>query len=315
MMTSPTPVRSILVATDLSPTSEAAVRSAADLAIASSAQLHVVHGYDEAWAISGDNRDLMTMQRQIHDKRGALLDLLDRLLPAGVALGSTRVEAGSPADIIVDEAARVEADIVVLGAHRNRGIADRYLGSTAERVIGRVKVPCLVVNGPLNLPLGKIIVPTDFSAPARGAIVAAFRIGEVVCPEGSCEVTLAHVVDGAGDSDTDSWREQEITRELRGAARDARAEAGSAMQYDAAVLTDDSPGDALLRLAQGSGAGLIVMGTHGDSILVRALLSSVSSDLVRRSTIPMLLVPAVATTPAASDEQTGSDAISPTLPI
>jgi universal stress protein E len=303
MMTFPNSIRSIVVATDLSPQSEAAIRSAGDLAIAASARLHVVHACEEPRMTSAEGRELLAMQKLIHDRRVRLHDVLDAALPPGVNVASSRVHVGNAAEVIAEEAANVDADLVVLGVHRDRGIADRYLGSTAERLLTRLRMPCLLINGPLSLPVKNILVPTDGSAASRGAIFAAFAAARVVCTDGDGSLTLTHVLDPALDPNSTAWNQQEIIRELRGPAREALASTGSNLSYDVAVLQGEDAGEALVRHSQEIAADLIVMGTHCDRVLVRALLNSVSSHLVRRSTLPVLLIPSVVTAATSAVEE------------
>ena len=54
-------------------------------------------------------------------------------------------------------------------------------------------------------------------------------------------------------------------------------------------------------------ADLIVMGTHGDTALVRAFLGSVSSALVRRSRLPVMIVPPGLRADEATAEADGQD--------
>jgi universal stress protein E len=316
MMTFPTSIRSIVVATDLTPQSEAAVRSAADLAIAASARLHVVHACEEPRRNSAEGRELLAMQKLIHDRRVRMHDILDTLLPSGLNLASSRVHVGNAAEVIAEEAANVDADLVVLGAHKDRGIADRYLGSTAERLLTRLRMPCLLANGPLPLPVRSILVPTDGSAASRAAIFAAFAAARVVCTDGGGSVTLTHVLDPAMDPSSTAWSQQDVIRELQGPAREALASTGGNLTYDVAVLPGEDAGEALVRHAQDVKADLIVMGTHCDRVLVRALLNSVSSYLVRRATVPVLLIPTVVTAATSDAEETeDSLPITANLPI
>lgn len=57
-------------------------------------------------------------------------------------------------------------------------------------------------------------------------------------------------------------------------------------------LVSAKPADAILAVAEEVGAGLIVVGTVGESPISGALLGSVVLRLVQRSSIPLLVVPA-----------------------
>ena len=54
--------------------------------------------------------------------------------------------------------------------------------------------------------------------------------------------------------------------------------------------TDDSPADAILRVAEMRGCDLIVMASHGRRGLDRLLLGSQTADVLARTTLPVLVV-------------------------
>lgn len=49
--------------------------------------------------------------------------------------------------------------------------------------------------------------------------------------------------------------------------------------------------DALLDYSDGIEEGILVIGTHGHGVLARVLMGSVAEKVLRRSTIPVLMVP------------------------
>lgn len=50
------------------------------------------------------------------------------------------------------------------------------------------------------------------------------------------------------------------------------------------------PADVIARVAADLGPGLVVMATHGRGMLSRLVLESVASEVLRRLTVPVLLV-------------------------
>ena len=67
-----------------------------------------------------------------------------------------------------------------------------------------------------------------------------------------------------------------------------RLRRGTGIQFSSAVV-EGNTADALLRYADESATDLIVMTTHGRSGLARAVLGSISDQVVRRSRCPVLL--------------------------
>ena len=58
------------------------------------------------------------------------------------------VELGNPVDEIVQEAAKEEYDMVIMGAHGHGAIAGTVIGSVSRRVLRRTQKPVLVVRLP-----------------------------------------------------------------------------------------------------------------------------------------------------------------------
>jgi universal stress protein E len=287
-MTATGKLESILVATDLTERSHDSLRCAGDLAMASGAKLFVIHA-EEGTGLGLDD-DVLTQQRQIHTKRLNLMDSLAAILPRTVAVEAAHVRSGPAADIILRAALEVKADVIVLGAHRDRGFADRFRGSTAELVLRHATVPCLIANAPLQLPVERIMVPTDFSAPAQRAASTALAWGGILSGSKPAEVTLAHVVTGDVEA-AEPWVANELEVDLRAAAREAASRAQSLLPIEVRVLRGHDPVESLITTAEASDVGLVVLGTQGDGVLIRALLGSISSAMVRRAPFPLLLVP------------------------
>ena len=58
------------------------------------------------------------------------------------------VELGNPVDVIVQEAAKEDYDVVIMGAHGHGAIAGTVIGSVSRRVLRRTKRPVLVIRLP-----------------------------------------------------------------------------------------------------------------------------------------------------------------------
>src|SRR6476619_666984 len=87
--------------------------------------------------------------------------------------GKIHVIAGEPAAVMRDLADRFEADLIVLGPHREGPTAEGQLGGTALAIATTSAAPCLIVRRGFELPLRRVLVPVDLSDTARGALVVA----------------------------------------------------------------------------------------------------------------------------------------------
>jgi nucleotide-binding universal stress UspA family protein len=138
------PYRNLLVATDLSPCSVAALRAAARLF--PEATLHLVHAYHvpyEAWLNSDQVSDEVRSEaeRQLHDFLWS--PAFDEQLRLRV---NVRLGYGELATVVAEEIERVQADLVVLGTHGRSGFAHATIGSNAESLLSWLPRDVLMVR-------------------------------------------------------------------------------------------------------------------------------------------------------------------------
>lgn len=137
----------ILAAVDGSPRTEQVFRQAERLASSSGAALHLCRAVNiplgmplEAWALSGDE----LAGRLVEDAQRELTELRQKLqspLP-----GEIHVRLGRPAQVIVELADAIPADLIVVGSHGLRGLRRALLGSAAEAVVRHAPCSVLVVR-------------------------------------------------------------------------------------------------------------------------------------------------------------------------
>lgn len=139
-----------------------------------------------------------------------------------------------------------------------------------------------------------ILAPTDGSGLAKKAVTAAIDLAAAA----DARLTLLMVVEPfhiltADSSDLSGTREEyedralekarTILAELEAVAR----EKGVAVET-AAVVSDDVDGT-ILQAAAGGNCDLIAMGSHGRGGLSALILGSVTSKVLARSTVPVLV--------------------------
>jgi nucleotide-binding universal stress UspA family protein len=148
-------VRHILVPTDYSENSKAALAYAAELAVAFGASIDIIHVWDRPTYVT----DAVMVQRpgEAHKPIGELIrenaqrdmdDFMSSItLPSQVLL-QARLVSGNPAASLVAELQKGEHDLVVLGTHGRTGFAHLVLGSIAEKLVRLSPVPVLTVPPP-----------------------------------------------------------------------------------------------------------------------------------------------------------------------
>ncbi|MFL5539735.1 MAG: universal stress protein, partial [Longimicrobiaceae bacterium] len=195
------PTRCILAATDLSDASDHVLRSAAAVAAATGAALHVIHAFDFASpAYMGQPLERPTFQARIAAAEVALDTQIARTVPPEVRVAGRRVEIYATHRAIAERAEAASAELVVVGAHTHHGTFLGVLGSTTDRLIRTLRVPCLVVRTELGIPLHRVVVPLDLSDPARAALEIGVRWASALGARGGdagppeTEVAVVHVV-------------------------------------------------------------------------------------------------------------------------
>ena len=68
----------------------------------------------------------------------------------------------------------IEADLIVLGAHRKQLLRDIFVGTTIERVIRTSPYPVLMVNAEVEQDYRNVLAAVDMSEPSARAI----RVGK-----------------------------------------------------------------------------------------------------------------------------------------
>ena len=283
----------ILVATDFSAPSDAALAFARRLADRTSAGLHVLHVVDNMFmrAVLADPRDYET---------AALRQMQDRL-PAegGGATAILTVErSDEPEDEITSYARSRGIDLIVMGTHGRGRMAHLLLGSVAEKVARTAPCPVLTMReAPHAAGLDglRILVPTDFSASSDAALGVARRLAAKV--RGA--VRLLHVLERPAMSTAfgselavpePSLEEQAATPRLHLSQR-MLVDSRSRVKIDSDVIFGPT-GAMIAAYAGDNGFDLIVMGTRGRGGLAHLLLGSVAESVIRTAPCPVLTVKA-----------------------
>ena len=147
-------IRRILCATDFSPEAERALRvslellTGADSGPPSVMLLHVFHvPYEFSMdSIYGPAAPDASVWEAVAREVGSRLEGHARALETELGVDVVPVSLGGyPPQVIIQQAAELAVDLIVLGTHGRTGLAHVLLGSTAERVIQKARCPVLTV--------------------------------------------------------------------------------------------------------------------------------------------------------------------------
>jgi nucleotide-binding universal stress UspA family protein len=138
----------ILVPTDFSDCSLAAVQYArvvAGQAKASIELLHIMEPVSYGIDFTIESSDEREQKRTAATKKFEALS--SEFAAAGIAAKAS-LYGGVPADAILKVAAQSESDLVVMGTHGRRGLSHMWAGSVTEAILRRGAIPVLAVRKP-----------------------------------------------------------------------------------------------------------------------------------------------------------------------
>lgn len=185
-------LKNILLATDLSPSSEMALQYARAFAREPGTRIYTLHvsapdDYQllnpEAFAATFSSK-----REGLHHGLDALRGLLEGL-PCEVPVHGSAVW-----EVIGDVAARNEIDLLILGTHARTGLPKLLFGSVAEEVFRDVAIPVLTVGcdvkppGPSHLAIERMLLATDCNPFSSAPDYAA-----QLCEQFGAELIAIHV--------------------------------------------------------------------------------------------------------------------------
>lgn len=289
-------LKSILVATDFSEHANHAAQRAALLAheqhVRKAVLLHVAPRSMLAAALRSSA--IEAMERALAQLAGELKRSTGFAFEPRVARGP-----------VVDEVLRIAAgfDLVVAGARGMHPARDFAIGTSVERMLRKLQRPVLVVKRNPAGAYRRALLPVDFSADAKAAVLMARQLAP------GADLNLLHAFEVAFEG---KMRFAGVAEEnIAYYRRHARAQAQVDMEAMIAEL--DLPADIVTRrIAHGypprliakaekeTRADLVAIGKHGKSALEDLLLGSVTLHTLAESACDVLVVPASAKLPRLS---------------
>ena len=276
-------LQTILVATDLTETSVGAMVSAARLASAAGATLHVAH-------VASEQNESADADRRAEYEQ-AIGNAVDAAKTTTAA--QTHLMFGEPPHALASLADKLSADVLVLGRRERtpKADSDRPVGSTAYACVTRTLVPVLVIVEPISIPLRTALVAVDASEAARGSLLMALSWSSALRDRSSTNgrLIIFHV-------DTGNPATEEAARLRQSAAHDAdvlqrNAPGWAGVTVERITIKDPDPAAAISRHAMDSGAALVILGTRASADHGLSAWGSVSAAVTRQLSIPVLLVP------------------------
>ncbi len=268
----------VLVPLDRSPGSERVVRPAIALAGRLGARLVL-------WGVVFDRADVPQVEAH-------LAEVLRREAAGRGELHVTY--CSDPAAAIVAAAEARPGTLIAMTTHARGQIGEAVLGSVSYEVLRRTTTPVLFVGPHYDE------ARTDFSVVAAcvdGSPVADEVVGPAasLAREAGLGITvLRAVTDDAPRVLADGLSlsaAAEVPVDVRDEVEARAARLGPRARAD--VVVDGHPAEALVRWAERTPGAVLALATHRVAGSDKLTMGSVSSSVVRRSPVPVLVVPAV----------------------
>lgn len=282
------PLRTIVVATDCSPTARRAQEWATTLATMHQARIVLVHAFQPSLLGGAPELDHM-----VEDAANMKLQEAARsTIQAGVPT-STECHAGKPWQVIQDCAQTAHADLIVIGTCGMSALDRLFIGSTADRVIRTATLPVLTVHpGDARPAFRHVLFATDFSETANAALIAALHM--LQSADRRVHVTIIHAsapphVLGDVDVPLTLMPDWNAIDESTRAHLESLADSIRSDQVDVATdVVRGYPVQVILEEAQSRHVDMIAIGSRGAAGIDRFLLGSTSERVLHHAHCPVL---------------------------
>ena len=296
-------IKRILCPVDFSDTSAHAVEQAVAVAGWYKARITGLHVYNPIFMpVPGlpppAERVPQAELQRVHDQTVACFQAATK---AGIGVDVV-IDIGQPPAEILERAAGLPADIIVMGTHGAGGFERLVLGSVTEKVLRRATCAVLTVppraRATSKLPFKRLLCAVDFSTPSLVALEFAFSLAQ----ESHAALTVLHVLEwpwqeppppafeelppaqAAALAEYRRYLEKSVSNRLDALLPDAVHDRSA----PAPRISHGKPYVEILRTADEEGADLIVMGVHGRNVPDLMLFGSATNQVVRRATCPVL---------------------------
>ncbi|MBI3664084.1 MAG: universal stress protein [Acidobacteria bacterium] len=287
-------LKNILLATDFSHSSDAALAHAATIARRYDAKMFVAHVIrPDAYQLVPPEATTVTLEqtRRYAEQQMASLLISGRLrdIPHQVLLGT-----GELWPVLSDMLSQHEVDLIVVGTHGRTGVRKLLLGSAAEEIFRMAPCPVLTVGPKVVLlegalapdPLGRkrFLYATDFTAHSERAAAYAVSLAQ----ENQAHLTLLHVVQEAADASPHN--RARMVEFFRKRLRGLLPEEAELWCEPEVVVEFGEPADAILKVAGETQAELIALGVRRAGTFPGHLPPATAYKVVCQAHCPVLTV-------------------------
>jgi nucleotide-binding universal stress UspA family protein len=294
-------IKTILLASDFSQSSQRAFDAAIRLARTFGARLHIVHVNEEDAIFEGhDSKEITHFLDDIAGRRNEWMIYYEaNAKEAGVEAVSVLRE-GSPADTIMKEAEAIDAGVIVMGTQGLHGLGNMLPGSVARKVLRSSERPVMIISRDAGVApctsggtFEKIVYPTDFSDASRAGLKAC----EMMLDKTGASLTLMHVLrlprmmpglPGEPLLAIPPKTVDHLSGKLEAQMNEFKAHLGSG-RVDSEIGVHADAADGIAEMSAHAGIDLIIMPRHSSHGVGAYFFGSTAERLARIAPVPVLL--------------------------
>ena len=274
-------LKTIVVATDLSQTSSAALQYARLLASAYGAQVVLAHVIDPVSYANFQDIPSHLLDEMTVSARAEMRRLADQFLAAGIPSHS-EVRQGVVTNLLLQVIAQHKADLVVLGTRGAKGLGPMVVGTVAEQLVRLSPCPVMAVAADVvstnreALVSGAILVPLEPESDTKGALRVAQSLAKHLCSS----IILLHARTPA-----------QVAAGADPCAASTKLAAGivpSDIQIGC-IVRDGDPAEAIAAVAEENAVAMIVLPVNRESRSKTA--HGTAYEVISHAKTPVLFVP------------------------
>ena len=267
-------MKSIIVGTDFSEGSYAALELAVDVANRMQCDILLVWVRREKMLFTGEQLDMLTNLAK--DKLKALCERYASKMTAGRI--HSRIINGKVSAAIAEVAKRELAPLIIIGTNGASGFEKYVIGSQAARIVQDSPCPVLTMRQGFDFHkrLERIVVPLRVNANSRQKVPPAASMAKIF----GSEVHILGLLD--------LKEEESALRTYINQSTDFLEREG--VPYHFEIRTYSTYSDTVLNYADEIKADLVIINTEQDRVISQLFLGTNAQQIVHKSHIPVLCI-------------------------
>ena len=279
----------ILMATDFSVASRAALLEAIRITSKCGARLTLLHVFEYTSPVTPDTGVQFTNVEPLREAaQKKLLDAAEQAQQAGVPCSSQMTDGYPPVEI-VEVARACDMDLVVLGTNAFHGFERLVFGSTAEAVLRGAPCPVITIgpharssNSQSHSDTDPILFATDFHRPTANAIGYAAAFCRTIAAPLHCLHVLPRTLEDNSQNDI-------ISRIMTEALQRVVAEGGVPVDAPVySVIYGSEVSNAVVDYAREHHARLVVLGVMHTSLVASHIPAHIAYRVITEAPCPVL---------------------------